>query len=144
LPEYRVNHYLEKMKTILVLTDFSINADYTAHYALKFAQKIKADLLLCNIYQLPADEQGHSDKKWPLKIHEENSVEELGDLLARLKTQLDKGDESDFRPEINQFSKEGLIADTINDIVSSQHIFMAVISMHRSNYLTSFLIMFGQ
>ena len=44
------------MKTILVLTDFSINADYTAHYALKFAQKIKANLLLCNIYATPVNE----------------------------------------------------------------------------------------
>jgi nucleotide-binding universal stress UspA family protein len=45
------------MKTILVLTDFSINADYAAHYALKLAQRIGANLLLCNMYKVPKDDR---------------------------------------------------------------------------------------
>jgi nucleotide-binding universal stress UspA family protein len=125
------------MKTILVLTDFSINADYTAHYALKLAQKIKANLLLCNIYTAPPEELRRDRKPWPLGIHEENSVEDLGAITARLKTQVDKGDEKDFRPEIDQYSKEGSITDTVNDIVSSHNILLAVISMHSSHPLTS-------
>jgi nucleotide-binding universal stress UspA family protein len=127
------------MKTILVLTDFSINSDYTAHYALKLAQKIEANLLLCNVYMVIKNEQRPAYKKWPLAVHEESSIEKLGALMAHLKTQIDLGDKRDFRPEINQYSMGGLISDTINDIVISHHIFMAVISMHRSNYLTSFL-----
>jgi len=125
------------MKTILVLTDFSINADYTAHYALKLAQKIEANLLLCNIYTATPEEVRPDRKPWPLGIHEENSVEDLGDIAARLKTQVDKGDEKDFRPEIDQYSKEGSITDTVNDIVSSHHILLTVISMHSPHPLTS-------
>lgn len=120
------------MKTILVLTDFSINADYTAHYALAFAQKIKADLLLCNIYTAPSDEIRTGQKTWPIGIHEENSIEDLGEITARLKTQIDAGPQTAFRPEIDQFSQEGLITDTIDNIASSRHIFMAIISMHSS------------
>jgi len=126
------------MKTILVLTDFSINADYTAHYALKFAQKIKADLLLCNIYTPPENELRTGRKPWPLGSHEEASIDDLGEITARLKTAIDAGEKMDFRPEIDQCSQEGLIKDTINDIVSSHDVFMGIISMHSSKSLTSF------
>ena len=72
------------MKTILVLTDFSINADYVAHYALKLAQKIKANLLLCNIYQVPEGEEKTDGKAWPMRVCEENSINALGELMSRL------------------------------------------------------------
>jgi len=125
------------MKTILVLTDFSINADYAAHYALKFAQKIEADLLLCNIYTVPPNDRNPDPKAWPPGRHEEESIDDLGDLMARLKTQIDAGPKSDFRPEINQWSEEGLVPDLINDIAAKNNIFMAIISMHSASYLTT-------
>jgi nucleotide-binding universal stress UspA family protein len=127
------------MKTILVLTDFSINSEYTAHYALKFAQKIKANLLLCNVYTLPVNEQRPDQKKGPLIGNEKSSVEDLGALMAHLKTQIDQGNKSDFRPEINQYSEDGLISETIDDIVNSHHIFMAIVSAHSHKNITSFL-----
>lgn len=125
------------MKTILVLTDFSINADYSAHYALKFAQKIKANLLLCNIYSVPADDKNPDPSAWPAGVHEENSIDDLGELLARLKTQIDAGSKDDFRPEINQYSEEGLVTDIINELAAKNNIFMAIISMHSASYLTT-------
>ena len=125
------------MKTILVLTDFSINADYAAHYALKFAQKIEADLLLCNIYTVPPNDRNPDPKAWPPGRHEEESIDDLGDLMARLKTQIDAGPKSDFRPEINQWSEEGLVPDLINGIAAKNNIFMAIISMHSASYLTT-------
>jgi len=125
------------MKTILVLTDFSINADYAAHYALKFAQKIEADLLLCNIYTVPPNDRNPHPNAWPPGRHEENSIDDLGELLARLKTQIDAGPKSDFRPEINQCSEEGVVEDIINDIAAKNNIFMAIISMHSAGYLTT-------
>ena len=125
------------MKTILVLTDFSINADYAAHYALKFAQKIEANLLLCNIYTVPPNDRNPDPKVWPPGRHEEESIEDLGELLARLKTQIDAGPESDFRPEINQCSEEGLVQDIINEVAAKNNIFMAIISMHSACYLST-------
>ncbi len=125
------------MKTILVLTDFSINADYAAHYALKFAQKIGANLLLCNIYIIPPNDLNPDPDAWPSSMHEENSIDALGDLMARLKTQIDAGPKSDFRPEINQCSVEGLVTDIINDIAAKNKIFMAIVSVHSAGYLTT-------
>jgi nucleotide-binding universal stress UspA family protein len=126
------------MKTILVLTDFSISADNTAHYALKFAQQIEADLLLCNIYMAPDEELKAGRKPRVLGRHEEESNEDLGALMAELKTQIDAGEKTDYRPEINQCSQEGLIKDTINELVATHHVFMAIISMHSSRSFTSF------
>ena len=123
------------MKTILVLTDFSINADYTANYALKFAQKIKANLLLCNVYAVP-DDDGNPNG-WPAGRHEENSIHDLGALLARLKSRIDAGSKDDFRPEINQCSEEGLVGSAINEIAKKNNIFMAIISMHSAHGLTT-------
>jgi nucleotide-binding universal stress UspA family protein len=126
------------MKTILLLTDFSINADYTAHYALKFAQQIEANLLLCNIYLAPDEELRAGRKTWPLCTHEEDSIDDLGALMAELKKQIDAGEKTDYRPEINQCSQEGMIKDTINELVAAHHVFMAIISMHSSRSFTSF------
>jgi nucleotide-binding universal stress UspA family protein len=125
------------MKTILVLTDFSINADFAAQYALKFAQKIKANLLLCNIYTVPLDDNNPDRRAWPLRIQEEDSINDLGALLASLKTEIDKGDPEDYRPAINQYSIEGPVIDCVNDIATKNNILMAIISMHGGGFLTT-------
>jgi nucleotide-binding universal stress UspA family protein len=125
------------MKTILVLTDFSINADYTAIYALRFAQKIKADLLLCNVYKATADELRPDRDEWPLGANEKNSIEDLGALMARLKTLLDAEDETNFRPGINQCSEEGLLKNVIKDIASAHNVLIAIISVHSRKAFSS-------
>ena len=73
------------MKTILVLTDFSINSDYAAYYALKLAQRIGANLLLCNIYELPQGDRITRHKAGRLDACKQNSIEDRGELAARLK-----------------------------------------------------------
>jgi nucleotide-binding universal stress UspA family protein len=124
------------MKTVLVLTDFSINADYVAHYALGLAQNIKANLLICNIYQSPDSEDDR--KPWHMRACEENSINDLGELVARLKSQLDKGDIiNDFRPDINQCSKEGLVGEKLKELAVTYEIVMAVISKHDANNITN-------
>ena len=118
------------MKTILVLTDFSINADYTAHYALHLAQQIKANILLCNIYA-PDGEQ--------LSSAEQNSIEDLGELAARLRTAANKENAAVFRPEISQCNLEGTVAGRINEIAIKNHVLLAVISSHNAGLLSTML-----
>ena len=127
------------MKTILVLTDFSINADYVAHYALKLAQKIEANLLLCNVYEVPADEQNADRKAWPMRACEENSINDLSDLAMRLKTELDNEIDTKFKPDIQQCSEEGLVGDKLNELAADHEVLLALISMHSANNLTNFL-----
>jgi len=126
------------MKTVLVLTDFSINADYVAHYALGLAQNIKANLLLCNIYESPNYEEVSDRKLWHMRVCEENSINDLGELVARLKSQLDNGDTiNDFRPDINQCSEEGLVGQKLKELAATNEVVMAVISKHTANNITN-------
>jgi nucleotide-binding universal stress UspA family protein len=126
------------MKTILVLTDFSINADYVAQYALKLAQNMKANLLACNIYEVPAGEETTDSNSWPLRDCEANSVYDLGELVARLKTTLDKQAAGNFRPDIEQCSEEGMVGLKLKDIMSRYDILLAVISAHNQDSFTGF------
>jgi nucleotide-binding universal stress UspA family protein len=127
------------MKTILVLTDFSINADYVAHYALELAQKIKAKLLVCNIYEVPAGEETTDRNSWPLRTCEANSVYDLGELVARLKTTLDMQEtEGNFRPDIEQCSEEGMVGLKLKDIILKHDVLLAVISAHNRDNLIGY------
>jgi nucleotide-binding universal stress UspA family protein len=122
------------MKTILVLTDFSINADYAVQYALKLAQKIEANLLLCNIYELPQDA-----RMTGRKAYEQNSIEDQSELSARLKTEIDKYKEGLFRPELSQCSYPGSVADRINEIAGKNEVIMGVVSSHNANWLSTLI-----
>jgi len=127
------------MKTILVLTDFSINADYAAHYALKLAQSIKANLLLCNIYDLPQGSRTFDRKAWPLDVCEKNSIEDLGKLVVRLKSEINNCPHIHFKPEINQCSLAGSVIDRINEIAGKYQILMGIISKHSAGKLSTVL-----
>ena len=127
------------MKTILVLTDFSINADYVAQYALRMAQDIGANILLCNIYQVPPGEETTDRLSWPMRACEENSINDLGAQVAQLKSRLDREVSGNgFKPEIEQFSGEGTLSDAITKLTATHDILMAVISMHSTKSISGF------
>ncbi|EHQ27094.1 universal stress protein [Mucilaginibacter paludis] len=132
------------MKTILVLTDFTIRAEHAARYALKLAQKIKADLLLCNIFQVPSNEPMAAQASWPLENYdtlEEDSMNDLSELASRLRKQLSTHvAEGQFKPVIGYCTRSGDIGDTVNEIASTRHVLMVVVSMHGANGLSSFLL----
>jgi len=127
------------MKTILVFTDFSINADYVAKYALRFAQNIGANILLCNIFQVPAGEETTDRDRWSMLACEENSINDLGAQAAHLKSLLDAEVSGDgFRPEIIQYSQEGGLSTTLNELARIKDILMAVISVHSADKISEF------
>lgn len=132
------------MKTIVVLTDFSLRADHAAFYALKLAQKVKADLLLCNVYDITEDSEELDMAMWPAgnyETFEENSRNDLADLTARLNKQLDlKTTDAEFRPDVKCCSKPGPLADAVIELTARNNVQMAVISMHSGNVLSTFLL----
>jgi nucleotide-binding universal stress UspA family protein len=127
------------MKTILVLTDFSINANYVGQYALRFAQQIGANILLCNIYQSPVGDEVGDRASWPLRPCEENSDNDLGEQVAQLKSRLDAEVSGDgFRPEISQYGVEGRLSDMVNQLAESHDLLMAVISAHSASKISEY------
>jgi hypothetical protein len=78
------------MKTILVMTDFTVRADNAAQYAVALAQKIEADLLLCNVFFVPTREED-LQVTWPAneyKTMEVSSEFNLRTLKNKLGKQL--------------------------------------------------------
>jgi nucleotide-binding universal stress UspA family protein len=132
------------MKTILVLTDFSIRAEHAAHYALKIAQKIKVNLLLCNIFPELYEEPKFALSTRPAAKYEsfkDESVEGLNELAGRLNKVLDnKTTDDEFRPVIGTCCKAGPVEEVIDEITLNHTILMAVISMHSPDVSGSFLL----
>ena len=127
------------MKTILVFTDFSINADYVAQYALRFAQNIGANILLCNVFQVPADQETTDGNRWPMLACEENSVNDLGAQVAALKSHLDaEVSGNGFKPDIAQYSQEGGLNNTLNELAGVKDILLAVISEHSADKISEY------
>jgi len=131
------------MKTLLVLTDFTINADHAAHYALKLARQIKANVLVCNVYPAVPATSEPIHTTWTTRNYqnfEEDSASDLSELVGRLKKQLDKVPDTEFKPVIDQCSKAGSLTKAIHDITAKQHVLMAIIAMHNANSLNTFLL----
>jgi nucleotide-binding universal stress UspA family protein len=130
------------MKTILVLTDFSISADYTAKYALALAQQVEANLLVCNIYEAPQGQDIAEPTRWPFPTDKENSINDLGAVVAHLKTRLDMQTASKcYRPDIEQCSIEGAVGDELSAIISKRNVILALVSAHTRDNFIGFLSM---
>jgi len=74
-----------------------------------------------------------------MRACEENSINDLSDLAMRLKSELDKEDDTKFKPDIQQCSEEGLVGDRLNELAANHEVLLALISMHSANNLTNFL-----
>lgn len=111
------------MKTILALTDFSINAEYTAHYALGLAQQLQANLLVCNVYQQPQAEKASRVAA--------DHIDDLRALVDALKASLDGPLQNQaFRPELTLYSSPGAVEDVVNELGKQHDILLAVVSAH--------------
>ncbi|MDP9048039.1 MAG: universal stress protein [Bacteroidota bacterium] len=132
------------MKTILVLTDFSAGANHAAQYALHLAQKIKANLLLCNVFLVPSNDGMAAQVAWPMESYEilkGNSENDINKLARRLNKQLDNENETrQFRPCIEQSSASGILTEVLNEIVNRHEILLAVIGTHNAGRLSTFFI----
>lgn len=136
---YLLNRKFVSMKTILVFTDFSTNADYVAQYALRFAQDIGANILLCNIFQVPAGAETTQGHRWPMLACEENSVNDLGAQVAQLKSRLDEEVSGNgFKPDIAQYSQKGGLSNALNELAVVKDIVMAMISEHSADKISEY------
>lgn len=129
------------MKTILVLTDFTLKDDHAAHYALKLAQQIKANILLCNVYPEMSTDMASANRPFINEIYdnlETQSKNDLGELAGRLQQQLSNITDTWFKPKISQCSKSGSLTGAINELVAERNILMAVIAMHSADDFFTF------
>lgn len=132
------------MKTILVLTDFSDHAKHAAEYALKLVQKIKADLLLCNTFTVPAEMSMAGISVWPQEeytVLSEGSSAGLKLLKKNLQGQADASqDVSGFHPNIAINSAVGNISGLVQGMFPGTDVQLVVAGTHDKSVFNDFLL----
>lgn len=131
------------MKTVITLTDFSPNATHAAHVALKLAMSLKADLLLCNAYIMPAEIPSPYTIAWPFEEYEMLNEESTA-MLTLLKSQLETWQETlntheEFNTRITVNSSFGDLCSVIKFLSSANDVAVVVAGMHDKDGLTTVL-----
>jgi len=121
------------MKTILVLTDFSDEADNAAMYAVGLAMNISADIALCHTFALPERSPAAARIAWSIEDYfslKQQSLASLSALADRI-THAVRPDATRFFPKIKCISEVGDLADVVqNNIMANRDIAMIIMGMH--------------
>ncbi len=123
------------MKTILVLTDFSKNAEHAAKAAIVLSENLHTNVLLYNVVLgvpiAPYYAQGILVTENDLWLHEE-SKNKLDSLAERLETE-DPAACGQFSPSINVQCGEGSLGDNIVDIIEHHNIELIIMGAKTSS-----------
>ncbi|WP_184549283.1 universal stress protein [Mucilaginibacter sp. FT3.2] len=126
------------MKTILVLTNFTIRAGAAARFALQLAIKSQANLVLCNVIEPNSrffyDTGYITDTQRELK---KDSLADLEETANRLKKMIPMGEA--FTPQIDYIVPFGILTVIIEKIISERKVDIVVMATHRANVFTRFL-----
>jgi len=128
------------MKKILIATDFSANAAHAAKYGYEIASQVKADVILCNAFIVPAEMPQAGTLVWPQFEYDE-LLEDSASELKQLKGELPQNlNDSSFRPEITCTSEVGGVADMIAEITRKTDIELTILGTHGAGKLDTFLV----
>jgi nucleotide-binding universal stress UspA family protein len=123
------------MKNILVLTDFSKNAENAAEFGLKLGSKLTANLLLFNTYVTNSTVPfvGEPWEAEDLIWGEDDSKDNLNKTAAQLKNIAEQLNGNDYIPAIFCDNGEGKLGIVIPDIIHKQKVEMVVMGARTSN-----------
>jgi nucleotide-binding universal stress UspA family protein len=128
------------MKTLLVATDFSANAKHAVDYAYKLAEQMRANMVLCNAFIIPAEVPDAGFVSWPMYEYEE-MLKDSGEELKALRTTLEEENkDAIFKPAIHCANDVGTVPDVINEIVEQKNILISVMATHGGNRLSELMI----
>lgn len=131
------------MKTIMVLTDFSIRAQYAAEFALQIAVKTEANILLCNAMEIIENAPMADQIAWPVADHmalEQDSLVDLKAVVMHLEKLVASGKvRGDYKPVITCANDFGKLATVAEKMVKEKAIDLVVMGSHKSNSLSRFL-----
>lgn len=118
------------MKNLLLLTDFSRTADNAVEYGYQLAKELKANIVLCNIINIPAEVIQYEAPVWPIEVYDE-AVSENENELQIVRQKLERQDPaSDFRPSIICIEEVGRLTEKVVTIISQHHIDLIVVGAH--------------
>lgn len=127
------------MKTILVLTDFSLRARNAADYAMNIAIKNKANVILCHVMELTTPIPDNVDFNWPVPHHlflKNECLNDIKDLSKSLENCIPRN--ADFKPSISFISEFGRLSQVADKVIEEQSVDLVVIGSHKSNMVSRF------
>jgi nucleotide-binding universal stress UspA family protein len=130
------------MKTILVLTDFTIRSQYAAEFALEIAKNVKANILLGHAMEIIESAPMAEQLAWPNANHitlKQESLLDLKEMAAGLEKLLSTGSNKTFVPTITCVNDFGKLSDVAAKIVQDKTVDMVVMGAHKSSGLSRFL-----
>lgn len=126
------------MKAILVLTDFSREANYVAEFAISLAITIKANLTFCHILEQNdyQNAESHTSDRYQTEYKDVFDLsDQLGIFNKMVKAHTGS---STFIPAINCIVEFGVFAETAAKIVAEQSIDFVMIGSRKSHSVTKF------
>ncbi|WP_342646886.1 universal stress protein [Mucilaginibacter sp. CSA2-8R] len=131
------------MKTIVVLTDFSAQSENAARFAMSLAQQVKARILLCHAFAVPAEAVGAVQLSWPLEDYaclKEASLQNLNKLAHILKSEAEEhGFTAHEIPPIECFNQAGSVADVVNNVSLNERACMVILGVTHQHAFERFL-----
>ncbi|RLJ72544.1 universal stress protein [Pedobacter alluvionis] len=129
------------MKNILLLTDFSTNANHVAAYAYDFAKKIQANITLCNAVTIPSELPNAGLVLWPMESPE--VIQDRSEVnLNKLRLHLQERDQSHIKkPQLTIVNQSGRLQDVVAEIISDRPIDLLAMGTHDNNNTDSFFKM---
>ncbi len=125
------------MKTILVLTDFSVKANSAAEFAMHLAIKTEANILLCHAMEFMVSMPNGVEFNW--LPNNKKLQEKCADNLKATGENLKKFyQEESFKPEIEYLASAGSLADVTLNILKDRIIELIVSGCHKTSGLLNF------
>lgn len=118
------------MKKLLIPTDFSLPAENAAKYALKLAEVVQTDIVVCHAFNVPAEAPMAAQVAWPLMDYEamvHESITELDYLVQKLQHSLQNTGQ--YVPQIAFESDQGKVHEVIAQLVQKNNIDLVVMGM---------------
>lgn len=128
------------MKTLLIATDLSENAQHVATYGYRLAQQLKARILLCHVMNIPSEIPQNGMVAWPVDIYDDmlhDSDSELAKLKCRL---IAEGDVIQYQPEVICIHEGGFVTDVVNAEAQANQADIILIGTHGNDALTTLMI----
>ena len=126
------------MKAILVLTDFSKEANYVAEFAISLAITIHANLTFCHVLEQNdhQNDENHTSDRYNTGY---NDLFDLSDQMDEFNKMVKAQTiPSSFIPAIDCIVEFGIFADTAAKIVADQSIDFVVIGSRKTNCVSKF------
>lgn len=132
------------MKTILIPTDFSPNADHAALYALELGKSMKASLKLCNAVMVPASASMSGQVAWPLMdlgTLRADAHRQLKQVSEKLKKHIkDTGASREEYPPVEVLAEVGTVPEVLNMLAEKGEINLVVMGTSGVGGLNRFFL----